>query len=196
MKKQYTDTEIITAIKSGQADQVLQFLYDTTQIKTRAYILKNNGSEDEAQDIFQDAVLSFYRYVLAGKFDDGKSVDGFIFTISKNLWVNRVKQKSRMVRGDQGLENTSIIEDDYLVRTIDEERAQKIQTLLAELGEKCKDLLTYTIFYKMRMDEVAEKMGFSGANAAKTRNYKCKQKLIQLLKDNEHAKEWLYRWAI
>lgn len=39
------------------------------------------------------------------------------------------------------------------------------------------------------MKEICKKMGFSTENGAKTRNYKCKQQLISLLKKNPLVKE-------
>ena len=195
MTKRYTDTEIVAAIKAGNADRQLQFLYDTTQHKIRSYVLNNNGSASEAQDVFQDAVVAFFQHVLAGKFEDGKSVDGFIYTVARNSWINRAKKASKMVRQTPAAENSNAMADTdhYLNRKVTEERAQNVQDLLATLGERCKELLTYTVFYKLRMDEVAEKMGFSNANAAKTQNYKCKQKLIRTLKENSNLKAMLYK---
>lgn len=195
MSKRYSDKEIVDAIKRGDADLELQFLYDTTQRKIRAYILENSGSQEEAQDVFQDAVVAFFQHVLSGKFDNSKSIDGFIFSIGRNLWINRAKRMNKFVKESESIGNTqkAAEENNYLSRTIDEERAQKVEALLSKLGERCKTLLTYTIFYKMRMEEVAQIMGFSGSNAAKTQNYKCKQKLIKLLKANAGLKEWLYK---
>jgi len=190
----YTDKEIIEAIKKGNADEVLNFLYQTVQFKIKNWILKNNGSEEEAQDIFQDAVLSFYNYVLAGKFNEGKSVEGFVFTIGRNLWVNRAKQKQKIVTVTEEQEYKLDIadENDFLKQSIDEEKAKKIEALLNQLGERCKELLTYSIFYGLSMVEISEKMGFSNANAAKTKNYKCKQRLIKIIDNNDNVKSWLY----
>lgn len=194
MKRTYSDKEIVSAIQAGNADKELQFLYDTTQVKIRGYVLQNNGSLQEAQDIFQDAVVAFFKQVLAGKFDQSKSVDGFIYTIGRNLWINRAKRMSRMVANPEQLSNRQehAESNSYLHRQISAERAEKMDALLSRLGNRCKELLTHTIFYRMRMDEVAQRMGFSGANAAKTQNYKCKQKLIRLLNENKHLREHLY----
>jgi len=194
MKKKFTDTEIIAAIKAGNATQELQYLYDTTQRKIRKYIVQNNGSGEEAQDVFQDSILTFFQHVLRGKFDQTKSIDGFLYSIARNQWINRAKKMQKQVSGSTNtaymFKNTA--SNDYLSQKLSEERAEKVQSLLEQVGGRCKELLTYTVFYKMRMEEVAEKMELSGANAAKTQNYKCKQKLIQLIKDNGGLKAWLY----
>lgn len=190
METTYSDKEIIEELKKGNSNNVLQFLYSTAQPKIKSWILNNNGNDDEAQDIFQDSVLSFYRYVLDGKFEAGKSVEGFLFSIGKNMWINRAKQKNRFVPQTNEIE--LVEESNYIDQTISDERAERIQAILSKLGERCKELLTYSIFYKMPMQEISEKMGFSNANTAKTKNYKCKQRLMKLMEENKDLKELLY----
>lgn len=188
----YSDKEIIEAIKKGNSNRVLQFLYRTVQFKITSWILKNNGSEEEAQDIFQDAVLSFYNYVLANKFDENKSVEGFLFAIAKNRWINKAKQNKRVVTITSEHKDDSTEDNDFLKQTFSKEKSDKIEDLLSHLGERCKQLLTYSIFYGMSMDEISVKMNFSNANTAKTKNYKCKQRLIKIVKENKRVKDWLY----
>jgi RNA polymerase sigma factor (sigma-70 family) len=187
----FTDTEIIIAIKNGQSKDVLLFLYKTVQPQVKSWIIKNKGSEEEAQDIFQDAVIALYKYVIQNKFKEENGVAAFVFTVSKNLWINRVKQKNKFV-GDSELNKNIAEENDFLAETINQERAVKIREILSKLGETCKELLTYKIYHQMSMEEISTKMGFNNADTAKTKHYKCKQRLIKLVKENEQLKEFLH----
>ena len=188
----FNDIEIVDAILSNKANEVLPFLYGNVQPKMTKWIISNSGDKAEAQDIFQDAVIAFYRYVKTGKFEKGASVDAFIFSVGKNLWVNRVKQKNRLVSNADNHINQLMTEADFSAQIIDKEREEKIQAVLSQLGERCKQLLTYSIFHNLSMEEISQKMDFNNANTAKTKNYKCKQRLIALVKDNEYFKELLY----
>ena len=196
MRKKYSDIEIVKEIKKGNSDEVLLFLYETTQYKLTSWILKNNGDEEEAQDIFQDSVLSFYEYVLNSKFEVGKSVDAFIFSIGRNKWINRAKQKNKLVVGveekDFSVDKTPEISDEFS-SLFTEDKSAKMDVLLTQIGEVCKELLTYSIFYNMDMTSIAEKMSFSNANTAKTKNYKCKKRLMKIINENEQVKDWLYQ---
>ena len=188
----YTDDEILNAIKKGQSGDVLNYLYKNVQPKIKAHVLQNNGDEEEAQDIFQDAVIAFYKYVRMNQFKEGNSVAGFIYSISKNSWINRAKQKNRTVGNMEKHENNFAEENNFFAQTISDERTQKIQEILSQLGERCKELLTYSIYNRMTMEEISQKMGLNNANTAKTKHYKCKQRLIELVKENKHLKEFLY----
>jgi RNA polymerase sigma factor (sigma-70 family) len=186
-QKTYSDQEIIALIKNAESNQVLNFLYKTVQPKVTGWIIKNSGNNDDAQDVFQDAVLSFYNYVLDDKFDATKSVTAFIFSSAKNMWINRVK----LVNRESG-ELPYQVPDVSEKIDISEENEMKISSLLAELGARCEELLTYSVFYKMSMEDIALRMGFSNANAAKTKNYKCKQRLVLLVKDKKGLKDYLF----
>ena len=83
------------------------------------------------------------------------------------------------------------VHENVIDSIITEERAALVRALFAKIGDKCRELLTYTIFHKYTMKEVCERMGFSTENAAKTRNYKCKQQLIRLVDDHEALKGML-----
>ncbi|MBL4657838.1 MAG: sigma-70 family RNA polymerase sigma factor [Flavobacteriales bacterium] len=188
----FSDEEILKAIQDGASEKPLTFLYETVQPKIKAWILQNNGDEEEAQDIFQDAVIAFYRYVTTGQFKQEYSIAGFIFQVSKNMWINRVKQKNKLTGDIEQHVNLRTEETDFDVQTITQDRAEIIQEILSRLGERCKELLTYSIFHNMSMKDISKKMNFSNANTAKTKNYKCKQRLIKLVKDNEYFRTSLY----
>ncbi len=194
MSRAFNDIEIINEIKAGNSDGVLLFLYQTTQYKLSSWILKNNGNEDEAQDIFQDSVLSFYQYVLDGNFKEGASVDAFIFSVGRNKWINRAKQRNKLVSGvaEESLGHSNPEEEGFS-KIMEEDNTDKMNALLEKLGARCKELLTLSIFYNLKMADIAEKMAFSNADTAKTKNYKCKKRLMKIINEDDHVKTWLYR---
>ncbi|MFN6945513.1 MAG: RNA polymerase sigma factor [Cytophagaceae bacterium] len=178
------DKDIIQAIKSGDNQFVLSELYKNILPKIIGHIVKNNGNEDEAKDIFQDAVMSFYHQVKTGKFNEDYEINGFIFTVARNLWINRVKKMNRTIPMTAEEENM-VNGLDLLENIITEERAYAIKNMLNQVGEECQKLLKYSTYDRLSMKEICVKMGFSSENVAKTYNYRCKQKLVQLIKGNQ-----------
>lgn len=189
-KKKYKDSELITLVKEGNSDKALNYLYKTLQPKVTAWILQNSGDKEEAQDVFQDSIIVFYRYVLNNKFKIDNSVEAFIFSIAKNKWINRVKLKNKTVRIEGGV-NDRALDEEYVISE-DVSSLALISNLLEQLGEVCKDLLTYSIFYKLSMEDIALKMGYENEDTAKTKKYKCKQRLVKLVKDKKGLKSILY----
>ncbi|MFO0265838.1 MAG: RNA polymerase subunit sigma, partial [Cyclobacteriaceae bacterium] len=58
-------------------------------------------------------------------------------------------------------------------------------------GETCRKVLMYYYFDEMSMQEIAEKLGFANTDTAKTKKYKCKQKLDELVKIQYSAQDFL-----
>jgi RNA polymerase sigma factor (sigma-70 family) len=184
-----TDQEILAAIDRGD-DTVLNYLYKAVLPKVKNYILRNSGTVEDARDVFQDAVLSFYKYVKLEKYNRSNDIDGFIFSVARNLWINIAKRKQRVVElmDDQRMEATG---GNLSEEVLTQEREQFIHELFEALGESCKKVLLYSIYDKLSMKEIKEKMGFTSENVAKTKNYKCKQRLAAMVKDNSFLKDYL-----
>lgn len=181
------DKIILEAIRQGNDDQVLKELYDQLYPHIEAFIIKNSGTTAEAADIFQDAVLAFYKQVKKAKFDENYTVSGFIFSVARNMWYNRVKKRNRHVEFNEEShdipEETNTMDD-----LINREREANINYLLSFLEERCRTILIYAIYHKFSMTTIKQKMGFRSEDVAKTKHYKCKQKLIKVLKQNPSLK--------
>jgi RNA polymerase sigma factor (sigma-70 family) len=179
----YSDKDVILALKKGNDDLVLAFLYKNVLPKVKHYIKGNKGNDDEAKDIFQDAVLNFYHKVKLNKIPEDVNVTSYICRIAKNLWINRVKRmnKSTEIPGEDSL----YTEEDFLENIITEEKTAAITKLLSEIGQECQKLLKYSIYDNLSMREICKLMGYSSENLTKNYNYRCKQKLIQLIMKNK-----------
>jgi RNA polymerase sigma factor (sigma-70 family) len=188
----YSDDEILQALKSGQDRDVLKYIYNTHFPKVNRYIKQNSGDQDAAFDIFQDSIMVFYRYVKEDKFDPQYDIGAFIFAVSKNLWLNRLRKESREIVLPEYVDFSDTggnIMDHIFTR----EREEAVSEVLTRLGERCEELLRYSIFYRMKNTEICEKMGFSTENAVKTRKYKCMQKLINYIEERPGLKNALQK---
>ena len=187
-KASFTSDKILKAIANGEDRLVFNHLYEDCLPKIEKYILRNNGDKDEAYDIFQDALLIFYKQVKLNKFKKEHEVHGFIYSVGRNLWINRIKKRNKQVSmdGQVFINDTNPLQD-----LITKERETIISEVLGKLGERCKELLTFSIYQNYSMDKIREAMGFSTVNAVKTKHYKCKQRLIKLVKDNKAFKNTL-----
>lgn len=183
------DHSIIQALRTGQNRQALQLFYDRALPKVRNYILRNNGGEADATDIFQDGVMILYKKVKEGSFDESQSVDGFLFTVCKNRWINRAKK----ISGQQPIsEQENEIEQEYSViqELISGERVKLLKDVWPAIGERCQHLLKLMVWNEGSLKEAVEKLGFATIHAAKTKHYKCKQRLIQLVSQHPIYHEW------
>ncbi len=183
--RRLNDKEILKAIRTGDNESVLSNLYKDVLPYIKKYIISNSGSYEDAKDIFQDTVVIFYNQVKLNRFDERKEIAAFMYSVARNLWINKAKRDKKLV-------NTTEFDDseeegmDVLADMITAEKAKAIEDLMGRVGEECKKLLMYTIYDKISLKEIAVKMGYSSDQVAKTYSYRCRQKLFNLVKDNSY----------
>ncbi|MBC7387774.1 MAG: sigma-70 family RNA polymerase sigma factor [Opitutaceae bacterium] len=184
MMNKKNDIEIINAIRSGKDGAVLNHLYKVALPNIIRFITRNNGDKDEAKDIFQDCVIALYNTIKLEKYDESKDVEGFLYHVARNLWINRIKKKNKLTTF-QDIDNHTD-EDTPLAYMVNEEKQIAIQGLMEKIGTPCKELLKFVMYDKLTMKEVAIKMGYAGETVAKSTHYHCKQKLAAFIYANKN----------
>lgn len=181
----FSDKDIIESIRKGENTRILQHLYEKILPKISRYVCKNSGNEDDAFDIFQDGVMIFYKHVMSGHYREDYDISGFLYTVCRNLWINKVKHDSHMLRMEENYEGKDI-SDNVLDKLISKERESYVRDLLNELGEKCRQLLQYVFYYQLTTGEICDRMGFANQDTLKTKKYKCKQRLLEIINKSKN----------
>lgn len=136
---------------------VIEEIYLKYAGKIKRMILKNNGDESDAADIFQESLLAIYQKAKNQNFILTCPFEAFLYLVCKNKWINELnKRKAHGVTftdtagyttGEDIAEQAShVIQND--------ERKNLLEEKLGELGEGCRKLLQLSWSGKA-MDEVA-----------------------------------------
>jgi RNA polymerase sigma factor (sigma-70 family) len=95
-KSNISDSELVEAIcASGTLEQAIVQLYKEHGTITRSFIMGKGGTEQDAEDIFQETIVSFIDTVQKGKFRQESGIRTFLISISKNLWYNEIRRRQR-----------------------------------------------------------------------------------------------------
>lgn len=170
----------LQAIKAND-EKALQQLYLANYPKVEKFVILNNGSAEEAKDIYQDAFTSMWRNIQLEKFSaqDENSLTGYLFRIAKNKWIDHLRSAAvkKTVKLDLTKENLMTIEetDDNTIK-----RLALIKTKFTQLGENCKKLLGEFYYKKTSLREIAALMGWTEATA-RNNKYRCIEKLRELV---------------
>ncbi|GAL84384.1 DNA-directed RNA polymerase specialized sigma subunit [Sporocytophaga myxococcoides] len=179
-----SEEQIPDLIRNGKDKEVIPHLYKKVFPLVENYIRKNSGRKEDASDVFQDCLLLFYKQVIKNTFDPKYKVYGYLYRISINLWINKIKKEQRIqyleTVGDEAFEEEPSPWDRPQERT-DE---NVIKSLFSGIGEKCVELLTNTVYYNLLMEDIMIRMGFSSIDAVKMQQKRCKQKLIKEIENN------------
>jgi RNA polymerase sigma factor (sigma-70 family) len=174
------NNSILPTMLKGNNAELLQLLYKSLLPKVIQMVKSKNGTEDDAKDVFQDAVIIFMREYRYGKFDITKSIEGYIFIISRNLWINTLKRNNKMIQTDDMNIFESFGYETAAQYDIDE-REQEIKGIFKHLGKTCLEILQAQIFEGLDYKEIAEKIGLASGDVVKTYKNRCKNKLLDLL---------------
>lgn len=176
------DSEILARISKGD-ESALDYLYKKYYKMMTRIVLTNNGTEDEAKDIYQDALIVFWQKAAKGQLILTSKISTYIYSICLNLWRKELERKSKF--------GTSEKEDETFQDHESNEKVKIIHDCISQLGDTCKKLLTYYYFDGLSMVDIAEKLNFANQDTAKTKKYKCKKRLDQLIKSKYSATDFL-----
>ncbi|MEM7101629.1 MAG: sigma-70 family RNA polymerase sigma factor [Bacteroidota bacterium] len=192
MTAAYSDEEIISAIQAGGfiEDRYVKYLYFRFQPKVLSFVQSNSGSEEEARDIYQDGVVSLYENIKTGKYRGEGSLAAYLFSICRFMWLNKLKRKGIEKRVGEEIRPDDFVES-ALPSMLEQEKEEQILELFGELGEHCREVLIYSIFYGYSMEEIYKKMGYENAQIARNKKYKCIKRLKKLLENREDIRQLL-----
>lgn len=166
--KRLNDTQLTEAIRRGDRDALVQ-LYKDNYVSVRNYVLKNNGSSDDAEDILQDAAIAIWEKIRKGELELRAKLSTLVFAIAKNLWLKRLNRLGRQVSMDGSpTEDMSDTADDF--HRLDR---KKVVEIMNTLGDKCRELLGLFYFEGYDMTRIAEIMQYNNADTAKAKKHQC-----------------------
>ena len=176
----------LPAILSGDRAALKQ-MYAALFPIIRGLIRDYGGSEDDAKDVFQDAVIVLYEKAQQSDFQLTSKFSTFFYGVCNNLWRSRQQKKSasEVTIPDHA---KYIADSSAEVDLLQVERGKLFYRALRQLGGDCQKLLEL-FFQKRNMDEIAQEMGFASAGYARVRKSQCKDRLVELVKNDAEFPE-------
>lgn len=187
----YTNLELLNGILRNDTI-VLQFIYKNYYSKINFFIKKNNGDDDDANDIFQEAIIIIYRKLKANELVLDCTFETYLYSICRFLWLKQLeKRKIEKESIKDNHEFNDELYDDSLDKVTDlNDRYRLYQKHFANLGKDCQKILQL-YFDKVPLKTIAQMMGFKSEKYAKKRKFSCKEYLIKSVKQDLEYKNIL-----
>ena len=146
----------------------------------QSLVIHNNGTADDARDIFQEAMIVLYEKSRSGTFELNCQLKTYVYSVSRRLWLKKLSQRQKYLPDMNGVEETVQVEDDIDLHEQRNGEFQVMEKALLSLGEPCKSLLEAFYLQKRNMTEIAGSFGYTNADNAKNQKYKCLTRLKKL----------------
>ena len=160
--------------------QAAETLYRQHYSMVQSMVIHNNGTNDDARDIFQEAMIVLYEKSRSGSFELNCQLKTYVYSVCRRLWLKKLGQRQRYIPDMNGVEETVPVDDDVEVHEQRNGEFQVMEKALLSLGEPCKSLLEAFYLQKRNMTEIAGSFGYTNADNAKNQKYKCLMRLKKL----------------
>jgi len=172
-----TDQALIKGIRNHESP-ILEHVYETYYPIIESYIIHNQGSRDQARDVFQDAMMVIYNKVKTDELELSCKFGTYLYAICKNMWVQERKKylhrleilkKQPMMVNDPGP-----AEDPLLQKHL----SFLFNKHFGELSADCQKILSM-FFNHFSVEDIRAAMNYKDLHHTADRKYRCKKSLIK-----------------
>jgi RNA polymerase sigma factor (sigma-70 family) len=174
----YLEESLIAELRKKN-DSALRQLYHAHYPMVLHMVVANSGTEAEAKDVYQEAIIHFYERLQEADFVLTCKIKTYLYAVCRKLWLQRLSARHKFVRIDE-LEQVEGIEEAVTDIEVKEKNFFTMDLSLEKLGEPCRTILEDYYLRNLTMDEITLKFGYTNADNTKNQKYKCLQRLKKI----------------
>ncbi len=161
----------------------IQKVYEKNFPLVKRFVFQNRGKQEDAEDIFQKALLQIIVRYKKDKFIIKTSFEAYLFTVCKNLWRRELnKSKNKVTK--KGILELESEEHDFAMAILEQKRWELFTENLELISNNCKKILKL-FFAKVPYKRIVEELQYNSELVARQRVFKCKAKLKDLIKKDK-----------
>jgi len=179
VKAEFNEQVLLKGLAQDDTKAV-ETIYRNNFTMVQSFVLNNNGSYDDARDIFQEAMIVLYENAKSETFVLTCQIKTYLYSICRRLWLKRLQQLNKFSIQVDSLEETVPVEEDMENQEKRNADFLIMERALGSLGEPCKSILEAYYLQKKDMAHIASTFGYTNADNAKNQKYKCLMRLKKL----------------
>lgn len=173
--------DLLKALSEGNKKEIA-VIYEKSFPAIKRFIIYNKGNSEDAEDIFQKALLQIIVRYKREPFEISTSFEAYLFTVCKNLWRRELNKSKKRVTNSQIVELSSD-EKDQALSIVEQKRHELFTEKLHLISENCKKILTL-FFAKIPYSEIMQTYEYSSELVVRQRVFKCKKQLTDLIRND------------
>lgn len=186
-----SNQEILLALQQENIEKPVATLYRTYHATVQAMVLSQGGSEADADDVFQDAMLSFVNTVKAGKFRGDSSIKTFFVSIARHIWFNEIRSRQRREnRHLQVVQLSDQVTPETPANVINTS-SHSLQNVFDQIGDICRKILIGFYYKQLNMRQLLQQFDFENEQVLRNKKSKCLKKVKEIIAVNPALAEAL-----
>src|ERR1035437_5009620 len=185
----YSDEAIIEGLRLRK-ENIIKYVYKEYFSMTRHLIINNSGTGQDAEDVFQDALVIVYNRIMIDQLELNSTFKTFLYSICRNIWMQQLEKRKKFKNEFVDFETITEIPEPTLEEIYDiEKKKNKLYQLhFLNLSDDCQKVIQLFL-KKISLREIANIMGYKTEKYAKTRKFDCKEELkTRILNDPNYLK--------
>lgn len=166
-----------------EGHQALKPLYQEIKPAFLKYMQRYTPDPDIRLDAFHEAMLAFYEYCLAGKYNPDRSAPKtMVFMMGRAYLINRLKLEQRNL-----YQETETI-DSYIKYRVTQQYHSSlseaeilVRDAILKLGDKCRQLLQLFFYRNYSIEAIMENMKYKNENVVSSHKSRCIKQLKEIL---------------
>ena len=180
------DLPILEGLMEGQREAT-ELVYSRCFNQVRIMIENHSGSEDDARDVFQDALIALYKRLHKSDFNLTCKLSSYIQIMCRNMWRSKTRNVQMTTSTDTIAHEVVDIDADVVEQMAGSARRNLMFKHFSELSEDCRKILEQ-FFAKTPMKEIAAMLDTS-EGYIKKRKHVCKSRLMANVQSDPLFKE-------
>ena len=156
--------------------QVLTRLYRQAFPTVRRHVSRHGGSAQDAQDVFQDALVILYEQAVSGQLVLTATAGTYVVSIARNLWRHEQYRRARHPHDPLAEDQNQASAE---TAATPEDAGFSVLDYVERLGEKCKTLLLGFYYFQQPLAQLAVVHQFRSVRSATVQKFKCLERLRQ-----------------
>lgn len=190
-KPTHTDQKYIEALINNNV-VLIKELYQKWGPEVRNFVIKNNGTAEDAKDIFQETIAAVLLKIRKEKFTLTVPLGGYLYFIYRAKWFNKLSKNKK---------EPVTIEDinRYTNETATNQPAEETQLLelrlkiykacFKKLSEKCQQILNAKYSEGLRSNVVMQQLQLPSIGAVNKKMFDCRENLRKLIMKHPQFKD-------
>jgi len=155
-------------------ERALTQLYRHAFPAVRRLVRRQRGSEQDAQDVFQDALVVLYEQAVGGALVLTASASTYLVSIARHRWQHELRRRARLPHETLPADSDSFAAEEPEAAG---ETAFAVLDYVERLGAKCRNVLLSFYYFQQPLEQIAEANGYRSVRSATVQKFKCLERL-------------------
>ncbi len=183
-EKKYSSLDILNGVANHDRE-VLEFIYKSYFDVVKKFVLINSGDEQDAWDVFQDAIGVIYDKASDPGFMITSTFQTFFITVCKFIWYKKLRRKK--------FEKTVIYSENFSFNTLNQEEVNDkyrentmfrlYRKYFSKLKSDCQKILLMTSEGE-KTNHIAAQIQFHSTQAVYNKRRRCLKKLMSWIESD------------